>query len=139
MEYFAGALVAVICLFFAKYFYQIEKNKNMHVKIIFRQSDVFEATRPTLSMILAQKEIDTQATRHFDSTRIKIAITDDKAYWIKDNSVYEADIVNGLVQESSAKIVDMMALDDVKLKSMMLIVEELTKGLNSDSGSTWDS
>lgn len=139
MEYFAGSLITIGILFVAKYFYEIEKRNNIKVNIGFRQSHIFEVTRPTLSLILAGKNLDTQATRHFDSSRVKVMLTDKKAYWIKDSSVYEADILNGIVQENSAKIVDMMALDDVKLKDMMFIVEELTKGQDSDSGNTWNS
>lgn len=140
MEYLAGAFVAVLTIFAAKYFYQIEKNKNMSVKISFRQSDIFETTRPSLAMIRAFKELDTQSTRHFDKNKIRIAFTDDnKAYWIKDSSVYEAEVVDGIVQENSAKIVDMMALDDVKLRNMMFIVDNLTKGNSNDSGSSWNS
>lgn len=139
MEYFLGALLAIIIIFIAKYFYEIEKRDNLRVKIGFRQSNVFETTRPTLAQILMYKTLDTQTTRHFDSTRIKVVLTENKAYWIKDSSVYEADIVNGIVQENSAKTVDMMSLDDVKLKDMMFIVDQLTKGQDSDSGNSWNS
>lgn len=138
MEYFVGALIALGVVFFAKYFYEIEKRQNMKVKVRYRQSYIFHMTMP-MAFMTPLKNLDTQATRHFDNTKLKIVLTDTKAYWIKDNTVYEADIVNGLVQENSEKVVDMMALDDVKLKDMMLIIDKLTEGQTNDRGNSWDS
>jgi hypothetical protein len=138
MEYFVGALIALGVVFFAKYFYEIEKRQNMKVRVRYRQSYIFHMTMP-MAFMTPLKTLDTQATRHFDNTKLKVVFTDTKAYWIKDNTVYEADIVNGLVQENSEKVVDMMALDDVKLKDMMLIIDKLTEGQTNDRGNSWDS
>lgn len=139
MEYFVGAAITLFILFFAKYFYQIEKNTPLNLKLAFRQSHIFEVTRPTINAMLSFKQIDTQATRHFDSKHLKVVLTETKAYWIKDSSVYEADILDGTVQENSAKVVDMMALDDVKLKDMMFIIDKLTEEQPNDRRDSWES
>jgi hypothetical protein len=89
--------------------------------------------------MMPPKILDTQATRHFDNTKLKIIFTEEKAYWIKDNAVYEADIVGGIIQENSSKAVDMMALDDVKLKDMMFIIDKLTEEQPNDRRDSWES
>ena len=74
------------------------------------------------------KEIDTQATRHFDNSRTRILMTESNAYWIKDNAVYVADIQDGKIMEESSKIVDTMGMGKVELDELMFIVEKLTEG-----------
>jgi hypothetical protein len=138
MEYFAGALIALGVVFFAKYFYEIEKRQNIKVKVRYRQSYIFHMTMP-MAFMIPPKALDTQATRHFDETKLKIIFTEEKAYWIKDNAVYEADIVGGIIQENSSKAVDMMALDDVKLKDMMFIIDKLTEEQPNDRRDSWES
>lgn len=88
--------------------------------------------------ILHSKTLKTQSTEHFDKSRVKVVITDSIAYWIKDNSVYQANIINGIIQENSTKVVDMMALDDVKLRDMMFIIDKLTEGQKNDSRDSWN-
>lgn len=91
-----------------------------------------------MQQILHSKPFKTQATNHYDKNRVKVIITDSKAYWIRDNAVYEADVISGIVQENSTKVVDMMALDEVKLKDMMFIIDKLTEGQTNDSGDSWN-
>lgn len=139
MEYLAGAFITLIVLVVSRYFYIREDLGNIDLNIKFSQSRQFAKTGSLLYGPPIKKEFVTQATNHFDKNRIKIAFTNDTAYWIKDNKVFEASVIDGLVQEDSAKVVDMMALDDVKLKDMMFIIETLTEGINNDRGSAGDS
>jgi hypothetical protein len=69
--------------------------------------------------------LKTQATDHYDSGRMKILFSEDKAYWIKDNAVYCADIVDNQIVENSEKPLE-----------MMFIVEKLTEGIDNDN---WNS
>ena len=71
----------------------------------------------------------TQSTKHFDSVSIRILIVDSQAYWIKNNSVFMADVVNGEVEKDTAREVDTMAMDKVQLNKMIFIVEKLKEGL----------
>lgn len=138
MDYVLGSLVTVAVLFVANYFYQSKKLDSLKINLRFSQSQIFEIVRPTMQQILQSKPFKTQATNHYDQNRVKVIITDKKAYWIRDNAVYEADVVNGIVQENSTKTVDMMALDEVKLKDMMFIVDRLTEGQTDDSRDSWN-
>lgn len=78
----------------------------------------------------------TQASIHNDSMYVRVIITEDTAYWIKDSSVYSANIEDGFIDNNSAKPVDMMAIDDVQLDKMIFIVDKLTEGRQNDLGST---
>lgn len=138
MEYFIAAFVTLVILFFAKYFYEIEKRQSVKMRVRYSQSHIFSLTMP-FAFSIPTKTLDTQATRHFDETKLKIIFTEEKAYWIRDNAVYEADIVNGVIQENSSKVVDMMALDDVKLKDMMFIIDKLTEEQSNDRRDSWES
>lgn len=139
MEYLAGSLVTVVLIFVARKFYEISKPNKTKINLTFRQSKIFELTKPSINFYVNKRLGATQATKHFDRGRIRIVMTESKAYWIKDNAVYEADVFDGIVQENSTKVVDMMALDDVKLKDMMFIIDKLTEGQTNDSGDSWNS
>jgi|688.fasta_scaffold47491_10 hypothetical protein len=139
MEYLAGSLITLFLIFAARYFYEVSKPKDIKIRLGFSQSRMFHITRPALQMMIQQKPFSTQATRHFDSQKVKVIFTNDKAYWIRNNAVYQANVINGIVQENSTEIVDMMALDEVKLKDMMFIIDKLTEGQRNDSGNPWDS
>lgn len=139
MEYLAGSLVTILLIFIAKRFYETSKPNKIKINLAFRQSRIFELTKFSMRLYPKRKYLNTQSSRHFDKTKIRIVMTETNAYWIKDNSVYQADIIDGIVQENSTKVVDMMALDDVKLKDMMFIIDKLTEGQTNDSGDSWNS
>ena len=61
-------------------------------------------------------------------------MTDDRAYWIKDNTFYEANLVDGEVDKNTTKVVDTMTMDKVELDKMAFIVQKLTEGTRNDFG-----
>ncbi len=138
MEYLAGSIVTAILLFTARYFYVTSKPNKINIHLAFRQSRIFEMTR-SARFFPNKERPETQSSKHFDKTKVRIIITEDKAYWIKDSAVYQADVVEGIIQENSTKVVDMMALDEVKLKDMMFIIDKLTEGQKNDSGDSRNS
>jgi hypothetical protein len=64
---------------------------------------------------------------------------DGRAYWIKDNQFYCADLVNGNVDQETAKPVDTMGMDKVQLDKMFFIVQKLTEGKADDRRSSGNS
>jgi hypothetical protein len=99
---------------------------------------VFETIKPALPILNELREIpETQASKYFDSKyTVKVMMFENQAYWIKDNSVFVADIVDGNVDKSGAKVIDTMAMDKVQLDRLSFIVETLTKGRSNDSGNS---
>ena len=59
---------------------------------------------------------------------------DSKAYWIKDNVFYSADMApDGTVDKDTTQKVDTFSLNKVQLDKMVFIVDRLTEGLDDDS------
>ncbi len=78
----------------------------------------------------------TQATKHNQKTQVRVIFTEEEAYWITNNKLYVAQLIDGIVDEESTKVVDTMTMDKVQLDRMIFIVEKLTEGLTNDSGNS---
>ncbi len=80
-----------------------------------------------------QTKKKTQAIEHFDKSSTRVLYMDGMAWFIKKingmDALFSAEIVDGFFDESSAKRVDTMTMDDVELKKTIFIVEKLTEGL----------
>jgi hypothetical protein len=77
----------------------------------------------------------TQATEFFDKTHPRILILEDGGYWISNNAVYYASFDDEGLDTDNAVQLDTTHMNDVELKKLMFIVEQLTKELgNEDSG-----
>ncbi len=137
MEYLLGSLVTLVTIFV------INKTINKKIKDGFRlqpttytQSfihDVLSPFLPTNFDLADQARPKTQASKHLAKNTVKVLFTENKAYWIKDNSVYSADVDNGVVDEESAYKLDIMGMDDVQLKEISFIVEKLTEGVDDEN------
>lgn len=95
--------------------------------------NLIEPFIPTNSELMGYKK--TQARKHLDNTFIRVVFLEGKAYFIKDNVFYVADVVDGDVDKTTAKQVDTMSMDTVQLNKIKFIVEKLTEGKIDDSGS----
>lgn len=131
MEYFVGAVFTFIVmlvsyrLFSAKMPNKIV-NRSVHSQSYFY--DVVKAAMPIIDMLKGKPKLETQAAKHHEKNIIRVLALGNSAYWIKDNAVYEAEIVDGYIDKESAKVVDMTHIDDVELKKMIYVVEKLTDG-----------
>lgn len=137
MDFILGAALSMLCTF-VTYKFLVPYVKNRKVELFYKQSDVFETIKPALPILNELKEMpETQASKYFDSKyTVKVMMFENQAYWIKDNSVFVADIVDGNVDKSGAKVIDTMAMDKVQLDRLSFIIETLTKGRSNDSGNS---
>lgn len=130
MEYFLGSILTLIVVFIVGRF--INKSKAASEKIFVRYSqshiyDIIVDLVPSNSEMA--EELETQATKHYDRMFIQTLISDDQAYWIRDNVLYVADLTDdGSVDKETAKQVDTISMNKVELGKIMFIVEKLTKG-----------
>lgn len=139
MQYLIGVIVGAILTGITIYLVNIVSSWNKPGKILVSQSRSHSVLAPMTITIGQHKPLDTQATRYYDSTRIRTVFTEDAAYWIKDNTVYKARVENNFIVENSAEVLDMIAMDKVQLEEMIFIIEKLTEGMNNDSGYSGDS
>ena len=130
LEYFLGSIITAATMFFT---YRWLQKNNGHrtkpLKLIVSQSNNNELLKKMFMPDNSFPKATTQSTKHFDSVSLRVLIVDDQAYWIKNNSVFIADLVNGEVEKDTAREVDTMAMDKVQLNKMMFIVEKLKEGL----------
>jgi hypothetical protein len=133
MEYLIGAIVAIFALFLMRRFL-IFKQVGISTPIIYRQSHIHQLIYPFLpdNKDIVLKGPPTQSTKHYDSISITVAYAEGKAYWIRDNTLFVADMVDGHVDEETKRQVDTMSMSRVELNKMAYIVEQLT-GDDNDS------
>lgn len=137
MEYLTGAVVMLVALNLVRKYVDNAAKKYVAKRPLVSQSRSFINTKLPFMFIMGvpAKELNTQSSNHFDKTHLKVALDGDKAYWVFNNTLFEADYVDGDIVRSSTKTVDTMTMDKVQLDKMILIVEQLGGGQN-DSGST---
>jgi hypothetical protein len=75
----------------------------------------------------------TQSKNHSKNNTMRVLFVSDKAYWIKDNGFYTADVIDGMVDEESTTMVDIMTMSGVQLKEMSFIVDKLTEGIDDEN------
>lgn len=139
MEILFGFALAFAAILFVRKIILTDKFLDKHTvsKIIYRQSHIYSLISPMLPYLPIYKEIrPTQSLIHNEKKKQVTIFTEDKAYWIKDNGFYQADLADGEIDKSTIKIVDTMAMDKVELDKMIFIVEKLREGMRNDFGSS---
>lgn len=134
MEFLIGAATTLACVVILNKF--AEKNISKYKKSVDikdRQSKRFDILKTAYFIMEALQpleDIDTQATRFFDSRSTTVALIEDKAYWIEDNVLFETEVIDGDFQKEFAKKVDTMTMDKLELNKISYIVEKLTEAKN---------
>lgn len=131
MEYFLGALVTLVAVFIVRTITAKQVEDPGQIRVAYSQSNVYDLIRPFMPEKILKNIGPTQSTKHYDQLFTKIFFQNNKAYWIKDNTFYVADLVDGVVDKENAKPVDTMGMSKVQLNEMIFIIETLTEG-NSD-------
>lgn len=60
-----------------------------------------------------------------DDRYLKVAIVEDKAYWVVNNVFYEADVVDEEILKEDAKPVDAFDMDFKQVTKMMTILDNI--------------
>lgn len=142
LRIFFYALPAALT-FMAVWFILKVSNKDRKIflkKITYRQSNIYEIIKDVIPKEMFDKpKVITQSQKHVQKNMLKVVITDDMAYWTVDNVFYTANSINGRIDESTIKPIDMYSMSNKELKKMMDILDDLNKGVGpSDSSSAGD-
>ena len=132
MEYLVGAIVSFILMLSIVYVLR-ERETHKKIKIQTRQSIMFELVKSSIMFSQYDRPLITQSTKYDDRDKVRVLIVGNKAYWISNNAVFEAEVSNGDFDHSQGKVVDTMGMDKVELDKLSFIVETLTEGDNNDS------
>jgi hypothetical protein len=136
MEYLLGSLLTIFAMLFANKLLNKQIKSVPVTQIVYRQSIIHDILRPFLptNNELSQKShVKTQSKIHSSQNSLRVLFSEDKAYWIKDNIFYTADLLNGLVDEETTTRVDIMGMNEVQLKEMSFIVDKLTEGIDDEN------
>jgi hypothetical protein len=137
MEFLLGFIFSFATIMFVKRYILNNKlnNQTKTSKIVYRQSHIFSLIAPALPYMPLNIEIrPTQSFLNDQKNKQRMVFTEDRAYWIKDNAFYEAEIVDGEIDKNTTKVVDTMTMNKVELDKMAFIVQKLTEGNRNDFG-----
>lgn len=127
MEYVIGSLITLFTIFFVNRFIKKEVDSQSAISISYSQSHIHNLIDPFLpdnSTLTLLKP--TQASKYLEETQQKFIIVEEKAYWIKDNEFFVANMIDGSIDRESAQLVDTMSMSKVELEKIIFIVEKLT-------------
>lgn len=140
MEYLVGFLVAFLMIYvFVKFSIKNQSINTKIKKIQYNQSYIHSMVYPYLVDKYEKKITKRQSRVHDAKTNIKVIIMENKAYWIKDNAFYVADMsIDGSVNKDTTRIVDTMTMNRVQLDKMMFILDRLREENYNDSSGSGD-
>jgi hypothetical protein len=78
------------------------------------------------------KAKNTQSRNLVSNHELRVVFVDGLAYWVKDNCFYQANVIEGKIDDFSKKVVDTMGMNKVELDKMFFIVQKLTEGKKND-------
>ena len=136
MEYLVGAAITMAVYVITQRVVRNNFQEKNSITVRYSQSHIYEIVKPYLEfsdLVFAPE--NTQATNYLKQTYMKVMIVKNRAYWIKNNTFFTADVVDGQVQKETAKEVDTMSMDKVELNEMLFIVEKLREESDDNRGS----
>jgi hypothetical protein len=137
MEVLVGALLALGIIITTNLVLRDPVKKLGNGVLRYSQSHIYSLMSPVIDYLPTDKEIHQvkrQSKAHLEKSYVRVVIAEDQAYWIKDNALFTAEVVEGFVDKESTRRVDTMRMDSVELEKTMAIVEKLREGLDEDSG-----
>jgi hypothetical protein len=137
LDYFIGSLVTIAVVIVANKFLRPISAEAKKTVVRYSQSHIYSLMAPILDYMPNSKPSRvSQASKYVQSSYVKVMIVESSAYWIKDNALYIAEMVDGEVDKETTRQVDTMSMDKVELEKTMFIVEKLREGQNHDNGGT---
>lgn len=128
MEYFLGSLVTFLLMaYFGK----------KSAKIISKPIKRSQISQAYVDKLVSAKMVEEflpkpikkrQSASYIANQEIKVIIVEGHAYWIYEQSLFTADMVDGIIDKDTTRKVDTMTMDDVQLKRTQFIVSKLTEG-----------
>ena len=73
------------------------------------------------------KSVSEEFIEDYDEESVRVAILDDKAYWVYHNTLYETDVYDGDPDFDSAQPVDTMNMPHKELNRLLYILDSLAE------------
>lgn len=128
--YLVGSIVTIMGILVLRRFI---KDPLPQASFKLTQSYTYSLLKNFLVNVVVPEPRVTQSTEYEKSRYIPVIIMDKKAYWILDNTLFQADEVDGAIDKETTKPVDTIHMDKIQLDKTIFIVEALTKGKENDN------
>jgi hypothetical protein len=134
MEYFIGSVITLIVISLTGFLARKVVVSEPKIQIKNSQSYYFTLlNRFLVAEQIARVGKPSQMRKHIDKLYTKILMVKGYAYWIRDNKLFKAEIVDNEVNEDNATEVDIMSMNEVELKEILLIVDKLKEDSYNDN------
>jgi hypothetical protein len=137
VDFLIGAIVTIIAYSVSQRIIRKSLPKDEGISTInYSQSHIYDLMRPFLEFAdVVSSDVPSQSINYLKNAYMKVMVVNSKAYWIKNNTFYVADVVEGEVKKETTKEVDTMAMNKVELNEMLFIVEKLREESDDNRGS----
>lgn len=135
MEFITPLILLPICFYIVVVFLK-KIEKNFLTKIKYSQSYFYNISKQYKVVKTEKIKKTSQLSERLDKSSISVVVLDNKAYWVANNIFYSANFIDGKVETDSIRPIDSNALSKEDLDKMLLILDKLGDGNNSDSGGT---
>jgi hypothetical protein len=140
MEYVLGSVLTLVIVATANRLITKQLKNEKRTVVRYSQSHIYSVVAPMMFGFNSSiPRRSSQSYNYQEEAYIRVVIVEGKAYWIKENTFYTAEVVDGMVNKESTKEVDTMSMSEVELKKMLVIVETLREGGNDASSGTGKS
>jgi pectate lyase len=74
------------------------------------------------------RDVEEELEDEMDGDGISVAFVDDKAYWVLDNTFYQADIIDGVIDKETSRPIDASNMSYGDMNKMLFILDHLNEG-----------
>lgn len=135
MDFVLGFLLTTSCFYILSRIYKNKVALEPKFRIRFSQTHKFELTKWSyLPFYQTRTKKNRQSQNYFDKTTLKIYVLENQAYWIAEGGLHTAKVIDGSLDRNSTKKVDTMGMDEVELKRIIYVIDQLNEGKQNDSG-----
>lgn len=137
MEYVIGSLVTIATVVIVnRVIIRQLKAQQAIPTIKYTQSYKYTVLKPyTIDEGYYRHSPKRQSVDYQNRAYTKVVISENSAYWIKDNNLFTAKVVDGDVDSETSHPVNTMNMTNLELTKIMMIVETL-RGDDNDNRST---
>lgn len=107
-------------------------------KYVYKQSTLHQIAKlvlPTNAELIARRP--TQYKNYIKHKTVRVITTPEgKAYWVKDNKFFWANVQDGEFDPDLGKEINTNELSKKEIDKLLFILDNLNRGMTNDSGST---
>lgn len=74
------------------------------------------------------RDVEEEMEEDSDDELVSVAVIDDQAYWVVDNTFYVAEIVDGEIDKTSSRPINAFEMSVRDINKMLFILDNLVEG-----------